>query len=136
MNKKRTPPEPEKRYVTPGHLINRIARVSSRWADERFQTLGFAVAQMPVLIALSNGNAMTQKELAERAEIEQPTMAQLLARMERDGLIRRSANPTSSLQASAGSSFETALKISPSVTHEYNPSVHCKIRSPRVSKMR
>jgi len=93
MNKKRTPPEPEKRYVTPGHLINRIARVSSRWADERFQTLGFAVAQMPVLIALSNGNAMTQKELAERAEIEQPTMAQLLARMERDGLIRRSANP-------------------------------------------
>jgi DNA-binding MarR family transcriptional regulator len=27
------------------------------------------------------------------AQIEQPTMAQLLARMERDGLIRRNANP-------------------------------------------
>ena len=36
---------------------------------------------------------MTQTELAKLARIEQPTMAQLLARMERDGLIRRTANP-------------------------------------------
>ncbi len=36
---------------------------------------------------------MTQKELARRVRIEQPTMAQLLVRMERDGLIRRTENP-------------------------------------------
>ncbi len=36
---------------------------------------------------------MNQTELARLAQIEQPTMAQLLARMERDGLIRRTANP-------------------------------------------
>jgi DNA-binding MarR family transcriptional regulator len=39
---------------------------------------------------------MTQKDLAHLAQIEQPTMAQLLARMERDGLIRRSPNPQDS----------------------------------------
>jgi len=34
-----------------------------------------------------------QTELARLAHIEQPTMAQLLGRMERDGLIRRAVNP-------------------------------------------
>lgn len=37
---------------------------------------------------------LTQKELAESAGIEQPTMAATLARMKRDGLINTSPNPT------------------------------------------
>jgi len=80
-------------FHRPGHLINRSSRLLMRWGDARVQPLGFAVAQMPVLYMLKDGNSMTQKELAARARIEQPTMAQLLGRMERDGLIRRSANP-------------------------------------------
>jgi MarR family transcriptional regulator for hemolysin len=79
-------------FRTPGHLINRSSRLALRWADERFHPLGLAVAQMPVLYALKDGAALTQTELARLAQIEQPTMAQLLARMERDGLIRRTAN--------------------------------------------
>lgn len=80
-------------FRTPGHLINRLSRLSLRWTDERFHPLGLAAAQMPVLYALKDGASMTQTELAKLARIEQPTMAQLLARMERDGLIRRTANP-------------------------------------------
>jgi MarR family transcriptional regulator, transcriptional regulator for hemolysin len=80
-------------FQRPGHLINRLARISARWTEERFQPLGLSVGQMPVLYALKDGASMTQKELARLARIEQPTMAQLLARMERDGLIRRSDNP-------------------------------------------
>jgi MarR family transcriptional regulator for hemolysin len=80
-------------FRTPGHLINRLARLSLRWTDTRFQQLGLAVAQMPVLYTLKDGAASTQTELARMAHIEQPTMAQLLARMERDGLIERAANP-------------------------------------------
>jgi DNA-binding MarR family transcriptional regulator len=80
-------------FRTPGHLINRLSRLSQRWADERFQRLGLAIAQMPVLYALKDGAYSTQTELAKMAHIEQPTMAQLLGRMERDGLIRRTANP-------------------------------------------
>jgi MarR family transcriptional regulator, transcriptional regulator for hemolysin len=80
-------------FRTPGHLINRLSRLSLRWAEERLHPLGLATAQMPVLYALKDGVYLTQKELASLARIEQPTMAQLLVRMERDGLIRRTANP-------------------------------------------
>ena len=37
---------------------------------------------------------MTQTELARWAKVEQPTMAQMLARMERDGIIRREPDPS------------------------------------------
>lgn len=77
----------------PGYLINRSARLMTRWGEERFHALGLAIAQMPVLVALKGGASLTQKELAALAQVEQPTMTHLLARMERDGLIRRSPNP-------------------------------------------
>ena len=77
----------------PGYLINRSARLMTRWGEERFHALGLAIAQMPVLVALKSGASLTQKELAALAQVEQPTMTHLLARMERDGLIRRSPNP-------------------------------------------
>ena len=56
-------------------------RGSSRWAS--------ALGHLPVLVALQDGRASTQRDLARFAKIEQPPMAQMLARMERDGLIRR-----------------------------------------------
>lgn len=80
-------------FQRPSHLINRAARLLTRWGDERFAALGLAVAQVPVLAALKDGRALTQKELAYLARIEQPTMTHLLARMERDGLVKRTANP-------------------------------------------
>jgi MarR family transcriptional regulator, transcriptional regulator for hemolysin len=79
--------------LSPGFLINRSSRLALRWAEEHFRPLGLAVAQMPVLYALKDGSSLTQRQLANLAQIEQPTMAQLLGRMERDGLIRRSPNP-------------------------------------------
>jgi DNA-binding MarR family transcriptional regulator len=55
--------------------------------------LGFGVGQLPVLIALRDGKASTQRELARFAKVEQPPMAQMLTRMERDGWIRRTPHP-------------------------------------------
>jgi DNA-binding MarR family transcriptional regulator len=46
-----------------------------------------------VLRALKDGNALSQTALAEIARIEQPTMAQMLGRMERDKLVQRAPNP-------------------------------------------
>jgi MarR family transcriptional regulator, transcriptional regulator for hemolysin len=80
-------------FMMPGHLISRSARMMARWGEGRFQSLGIAAAQLPVLGALKDGASLTQKELARLARIEQPTMALLLNRMERDGLIRRTLNP-------------------------------------------
>jgi DNA-binding MarR family transcriptional regulator len=77
----------------PGHYFSRIARAMARIGDARLKPLGFATAQLPVLTALRDGSAKPQGELARWAKVEQPTMAQLLARRERDGIIRREPDP-------------------------------------------
>ena len=78
---------------TPGHLIGLAARGFARLSEARLKPLGFGVGHLPVLIALRDGRAGTQRDLA-RSKIEQPPMAQMLARMERDGLIERAPDPT------------------------------------------
>lgn len=78
---------------TPGHLISLAARRFAKLSEARLKPLGFGVGHLPVLVALRDGEASTQIELARFAKIEQPPMAQMLARMERDGLIRRTPDP-------------------------------------------
>jgi MarR family transcriptional regulator for hemolysin len=78
---------------TPGHLISLAARGFARLSEARLKPLGFGVGHLPVLVALRDGRASTQRDLARFAKIEQPPMAQMLARMERDGLIRRAPDP-------------------------------------------
>lgn len=78
---------------TPGHLISLAARGFARLSENRLKPLGFGVGQLPVLVALENGKASTQRDLARFAKVEQPPMAQMLVRMERDGLIERTPDP-------------------------------------------
>jgi MarR family transcriptional regulator, transcriptional regulator for hemolysin len=78
---------------TPGHLVSLAARGFARLSEARLKPLGFGVGHLPVLVALRDGKASTQRDLARFARIEQPPMAQMLARMERDGLIRRTPDP-------------------------------------------
>jgi MarR family transcriptional regulator, transcriptional regulator for hemolysin len=79
--------------ATPGHLISLAARGFARLSEARLKPLGFGVGHLPVLVALRDGRASTQRDLARFARIEQPPMAQMLARMERDGLIERVPDP-------------------------------------------
>jgi MarR family transcriptional regulator, transcriptional regulator for hemolysin len=78
---------------TPGHLVSLAARGFTRLSEARLKPLGFGVGHLPVLVALEVGRADTQRDLARFARIQQPPMAQMLARMERDGLIRRTPDP-------------------------------------------
>lgn len=78
---------------TPGHLISLAARGFARLSEARLKPLGFGVGHLPVLVALQDGKAGTQRDLARFAKVEQPPMAQMLARMERDGLILRTPDP-------------------------------------------
>src|SRR6185369_16556262 len=64
----------------PGHYFSRISRGLARVGDVRLRELGFATAQLPVLTALKDGARMSQTDLARWAKVEQPTMAQMLAR--------------------------------------------------------
>jgi len=78
---------------TPGHLISLAAREFARLSEARLKPLGFGVGHLPVLVALEDGQVGSQRDLARFARIEQPSMAQMLARMERNGLIRRVPDP-------------------------------------------
>lgn len=79
------------RDTSGGYVTNRAARAFIRALDRRL--LNGSAGQMPVFLALTGGNAYTQTELARLVSVEQPTMANTLARMERDGLIERTPDP-------------------------------------------
>ncbi|HUB12980.1 MAG TPA: MarR family transcriptional regulator [Acetobacteraceae bacterium] len=69
------------------------ARGFARLSEARLKPLGFGMGYIPALIALKNGQAESQRDLARVVRVEQSSMAQMMARMERDGLIRRSPDP-------------------------------------------
>jgi MarR family transcriptional regulator, transcriptional regulator for hemolysin len=82
---------PYDRTTSAGYLTNWAARLFARALERRFD--GTCSGPMPVFFALQDGGAMSQKELAQSAAVEQPTMAATLSRMERDGLIVRTPDP-------------------------------------------
>ena len=77
----------------PLRLIGQINRAFARVVDQPMKELGFAMSQLPVLVTLKQNGPSSQAELARVAQVEQPSMAQLLNRMERDGLVQRVADP-------------------------------------------
>jgi DNA-binding MarR family transcriptional regulator len=76
-----------------GYMTNLCGRLLVREIDSHLQPHGISVGYMPVFFALAAEDALTQRDLAASAQVEQPTMAATLTRMERDGLIERRANP-------------------------------------------
>jgi MarR family transcriptional regulator, transcriptional regulator for hemolysin len=76
-----------------GFWINRASRTIVRQMDACLHPFGFALSYLPVLRALAPGKPLSQKELARVARVEQPTMVETIARMERDGIVRRQPNP-------------------------------------------
>jgi DNA-binding MarR family transcriptional regulator len=75
------------------YLAGQLARVFSRSLQKRAVLLGFSPGQFPVLLELWQEDGLTQKQLLDRLEVEQATLANTLARMERDGLIARIPHP-------------------------------------------
>ena len=82
-----------KRDDSAGYLVNQLARLFARELQDRIQPLGLTTGVFPALLLLWEKDGATQRELVEQLEIEQPTMANTLARMERDGLIVRKKDP-------------------------------------------
>lgn len=99
-------------FDTPVPLINMASRAFSRLGERRVKALGFNIGQLPVLYMLRNGAQMSQRDLAKFAKIEQPSMAQMLARMERDGLIRRTPDPADGRSSLISLTEEAVSKLS------------------------
>ncbi len=81
------------RMTSPLFLTAQADRLMRQRLAAALKPLGIAPAQFMVLVDLAGGQMRTQAELAERLAVEQPTMANTLARMERDALIERTPKP-------------------------------------------
>lgn len=81
------------RSASTGYMVNLAGRLLVREIDESLSEHGLSSAHMPVFLALGGDASMTQRDLARQAQVEQPTMASTLSRMERDGLIVKTPNP-------------------------------------------
>ncbi len=77
-----------------GYVVNHVARQLARALHDRIAPLGVVPGQFAQLLALYESDGITQQELCEIVGIEQPTMANTLGRMERDGLIERRPHPS------------------------------------------
>ncbi|MBX9469742.1 MarR family transcriptional regulator [Rhizobium sp. WL3] len=75
-------------------LASQLARGFTRALHARAAKLGFSPGQFPILIELWEEEGLTQRQLLDRVDVEQATIANTLARMERDGLIERRVHPT------------------------------------------
>jgi len=77
-----------------GYLVNHMARLFAKGLQERITPLGIVIGQFPVLLELWQKDGVSQRDLLGKLDIEQATLANTLNRMERDGLIKRTKNPT------------------------------------------
>ncbi|MDO4644114.1 MAG: MarR family transcriptional regulator [Cardiobacteriaceae bacterium] len=76
-----------------GYLANSMARLFAVALAESLRTLELAPAAFGLLLELWQGDGLSQRDLVERTDIEQATIANTLARMERDGLLTRTPHP-------------------------------------------
>ena len=92
-------PRPLNRRTSLGYQVNYFARLLANTLRNRIELLGVVPGQFAQLLTLYEEEGLTQRELCERVGIEQPTMANTLQRMERDGLIKRVPDPTDGRRA-------------------------------------
>lgn len=70
-------------------LINLAARLTNKAARLRLGNVGAWPGQIPILLWLMQEDGIIQRDLVERAKMEQSSVAEHLERMERDGLVYR-----------------------------------------------
>ena len=71
------------------YKLHYLTRLLLLQLNDETKPHGVTQGQMPVLCCLSEDEGQTQAELCKQIPVEQPTMANTLRRMERDGLIYR-----------------------------------------------
>lgn len=75
-----------------GYQLGLLNRLYDRCLQDALKEFGVAPGQFAPLVMLFEEDGLTQAELCRRINVEQPTMANTLERMERDGLVRRKAD--------------------------------------------
>lgn len=72
-----------------GLLINQTNRKMVRYVNLKIKSYDITLEQWVVLLALTKEDIMNQKQLAQKVEKDQPTLARILDILERKKLIKR-----------------------------------------------
>jgi len=89
------------------YKINYLARLLLSELNNQIKPFGVTQGQVPVLCCLDRNEGQTQAELCKNIQVEQPTMANTLRRMERDGLIYRTSSKQDKRQSQVFISEQT-----------------------------
>lgn len=90
-----TPPAPRfSRDESLGFLAWQLARQFEQALNRRLAVHGVNIAQFRVLLILWETTRASQKQMAQCLDVSQPTMANTLKRMERDGLVASVPHPS------------------------------------------
>src|SRR4029453_5256877 len=77
-----------------GQLLHGTARAWRQKLDQRLKPMGLSQAKGRTLMHLSlSEDALTQAEIAARLGVEEPTVVNLLHRLEKEGWITRNSSP-------------------------------------------
>src|SRR3989440_12724273 len=79
---------------TLGQLLHGTAGAWRQKLDQRLKPMGLSQAKWRTLMHLSlSEDALTQAEIAARLGVEEPTVVNLLHRLEKEGWITRTSSP-------------------------------------------
>jgi DNA-binding MarR family transcriptional regulator len=81
-----------------GYQVNHLARLFERALFRRLANHDVTPGQFPLLLILWEQENLSQSEIARRLDIEQPTVANTLTRMERAGLVETAPDPSNRRQ--------------------------------------
>ena len=100
---------------SPSHLLHRAQQIAANHSASALSSAGVTLRQFSVLSALSGNEGVSQSDLVNATGIDRSTLADMVARMEKAGLIKRVASKTDrraksvSLMAKGRKAFDKAL---------------------------
>lgn len=80
--------------ASPSHLLHRAQQIAANESAAALTAAGVTIRQFSVLAALSGNDGVSQSDLVNATGIDRSTLADMVARMEKAGLIKRVASKT------------------------------------------
>jgi DNA-binding MarR family transcriptional regulator len=77
---------------SPSHLLHRAQQIAANLSASALKDAGLTLRQFSVLAALSGNEGISQSDLVTATGIDRSTLADMVARMESGGLIKRAAS--------------------------------------------
>ena len=80
--------------ASPSHLLHRAQQAAANHSAKALRTAGITLRQFSLLAALDGNDGSSQSDLVNATGIDRSTLADMVARMEAGGLIKRTASKT------------------------------------------